>query len=158
MRGWWPILLLPLAACDLSMTRQAKHEAQSEATLWSGGPAVSDDVPAGTIAQDQPQREAAAGVPPHLTPALLARGQDRYMIFCTACHGEDGGGTGRVVQRGFPRPQPFGAQDDPRRTVAAITRGYGVMYPFADRIEPGDRWAIAAYVEALKKLRAEKGA
>lgn len=158
MRAAWLALLLPLAGCDLSMTRQAKHEAQGGETLWPGGPAVAGAAPEGTVAQDQPVRDLAASRPPHVTLALLARGQDRYRIFCTACHAEDGGGNGRVVQRGFPRPPAFGAQDNPHRTVAAITDGYGVMYPFADRIDPPDRWAIAAYVEALRKLRTEKGA
>ena len=158
MRAACLVLLLPLAGCDLSMTRQAKHEAQGDATLWPGGPAARDAAPDGTVAQDQPDRDAALATPPAVTPALLARGQDRYRIFCTACHGEDGGGEGRVVVRGFPRPAAFGAQDHPRHTVAVITHGSGVMYPFADRIEPRDRWAIAAYVEALKRLRVEKGA
>jgi mono/diheme cytochrome c family protein len=158
MRAEWLLLLLPLTGCDLSMTRQARHEAQGGGALWEGGPAASDDAPAGTIAQDQPARDTALATPPHVTPALLARGQDRYRIFCTPCHAEDGGGDGRVVQRGFPRPPAFGAQDNPRRTVAAIGDGYGAMYPFADRIDPADRWAIAAYVEALKKLQAGRGA
>ena len=153
------LLALPLllAGCDLSMTKQARHDAQGGATLWQDGPAASDDAPAGTVAQDQPARDAAATTPPHVTPALLARGEDRYRIFCTPCHAETGNGLGRVVQRGFPRPPAFGNQDNPRRTVDAITRGYGAMYPFADRIEPDDRWAIAAYVEALKTLQPGQG-
>lgn len=158
MRAACLALLLPLAGCDLSMTRQAKHQAQGGETLWPGGPPARDSAPEGTMAQDQPDRDAALATPPAVTPALLARGQDRYRIFCTACHGDDGGGGGRVVARGFPRPPAFGARDHPRQTVAVITHGSGVMYPFADRIEPKDRWAIAAYVEALKRLRAEKGA
>ncbi len=111
------------------MTKQARHEAQGGATLWQDGPAAGDDAPAGTVAQDQPARDAAATAPPHVTAALLARGQDRYRIFCTPCHAETGDGQGRVVQRGFPRPPAFGGQDNPRRTVDVITRGYGVMYP-----------------------------
>jgi mono/diheme cytochrome c family protein len=158
MKAGWLLLLLPLAGCDLSMTRQAKHDAQGDTNLWAGGPAATEAPPEGSVAQDQPARDAALTTPPPVTAALLARGQDRYRIFCTACHAEDGGGEGRVVQRGFPRPPAFGASDNPHRTVAAIGNGYGVMYPFADRIDPADRWAIAAYVEALKKLRTEKGA
>jgi mono/diheme cytochrome c family protein len=148
------LLLLPLlaGACDLSMTRQARHEAQGGATLWPGGPPATDGAPAGAVAQDQPVRDVQFTDPPHVSQQLLARGQNRYEIFCTPCHAENGAGNGRVVQRGVPRPLPFGAQDNPRRTVQAITYGYGVMYPFADRIEPADRWAIAAYVEALKRL------
>lgn len=157
MRAAWLLMLLPLAGCDLSMTRQAKHEAQSGESLWDGGPIISALAPDDSISQDQPARDVAMAIPPPVTPALLARGQDRYRIFCTPCHAEDGGGDGRVVQRGFPRPPAFGSQDDPRHTVAAITKGYGTMYPFADRIDPSDRWAVAAYVEALKALRMEKG-
>jgi mono/diheme cytochrome c family protein len=154
------LLLLPLATlggCDLSMTKQARHEAQGGAALWPGGPTASEAAPEGTVAQDQPERDAAIVEPPHVTPALLERGEERYRIFCTPCHAENGDGNGAVVQRGFPRPPAFGAQDDPRRTVAAIANGYGVMYPFADRIEPADRWAIAAYVEALKRLKEPGG-
>lgn len=152
------LALVPLlAACDLSMTRQARRDPQGGATLWPGGPPVGDGAPEGTVAQDQPRRDAAFAGPPPVTPALLARGQSRYRIFCTPCHAEDGGGNGPVVQRGFPRPRPFSGRDTPRRTVAAITQGYGVMYPFADRIDPADRWAIAAYVEALKALPAAQG-
>jgi mono/diheme cytochrome c family protein len=157
MRTAWLVLLLPLAGCDLSMTKQDRRDAQGGATLWQNGPAASDDAPLGTVAQDQPTRDAALASPPDVTAALLVRGQDRYHIFCSECHAEDGGGVGRVVQRGFPRPPAFGPQDNPHRTVVAITNGYGLMYPFADRIDPHDRWAIAAYVEALKRLRQEKG-
>lgn len=146
-----------LAGCDLSMTKQARHEAQSDVTLWPDGPTASDDVPMGSVAQDQPARDYAAATPPRLTPALLTRGEERYRIFCTPCHDETGSGLGRVVQRGFPRPPAFGPRDNPRRTVDVVTRGYGVMYPFADRVDPADRWAIAAYVEALKKLSARPG-
>ena len=151
------LLLAPLllVGCDLSMTKQARHEAQGGAKLWQDGPTASDDAPAATVAQDQPARDAAVSTLPHVTPALLARGQERYRIFCAPCHAESGDGLGRVIQRGFPQPPAFGPQDDPRRTVAVIARGYGTMYPFADRIDPADRWAIAAYVEALKALPKE---
>ena len=149
------LLVLPLAACDLSMTQQAKHQAQSGDTLWPGGTAAG--VPDGAVAQDQPARDTALSNPPPVTLALLARGQDRYRVFCTPCHAENGDGDGRVIQRGFPRPPAFGAADNPHRAVTAITSGYGVMFPFADRIEPADRWAIAAYVEALKQRRVDQG-
>jgi hypothetical protein len=31
-----------------------------------------------------------------------------------------------------------------------MTYGYGLMYPYADRVPPRDRWAIAAYIRALQ--------
>ncbi|HET8612802.1 MAG TPA: hypothetical protein VFL92_08550, partial [Sphingomonas sp.] len=80
------LALLALAGCDLSMQKQARHGAQGGA-LWPGGPSTGDGAPPGSIAIDQPAIDAALAHPPHVTPALLARGQDRYQIFCTPCHG-----------------------------------------------------------------------
>lgn len=149
-----PILLLALGGCDLSMTRQDKREAQSSPTLWPGGPAAGN-APEGTVAREQPVRDAALAHPPHVTPALLARGQDLYNGLCAPCHGGAGNGDGIVVQRGFPRPPSF---HEPRLMAApashfvdVMTNGYGVMYSFNERIEPADRWAVAAYEKALQK-------
>ena len=89
-----------------------------------------------------------------LTAALLARGRERFDIYCSPCHGLDGQGDGMVVQRGFPRPPSY---LEPRLLAApagtfydAITKGYGVMYSYASRVEPRDRWAIVAYIRALQ--------
>jgi mono/diheme cytochrome c family protein len=85
---------------------------------------------------------------------LLERGQGRYMIYCLPCHSPLGDGDGLVVRRGFPAPPSFhqdrlrAAPD--RHIVDVITHGYGVMVPYADRIEPPDRWAIVAYIRALQ--------
>lgn len=86
--------------------------------------------------------------------ALLKRGQDRYTIYCMPCHSPAGDGDGLVVRRGFPAPPTF--HQDRLRTVAdrhfydVITQGYGVMLPYADRVEPADRWAIIAFIRALQ--------
>jgi mono/diheme cytochrome c family protein len=106
--------------------------------------------PAGT------ERFAAQDVPPPpLSLALMERGQERFRIFCTPCHGELGDGNGMVVQRGFPHPPSYHAARlrdiTPERIVEVITNGYGTMYSFAYRVKPADRWAIAAYVKALQR-------
>jgi mono/diheme cytochrome c family protein len=86
--------------------------------------------------------------------SLLQRGQQRYDIYCAPCHGLTGAGNGMVVQRGFPAPLPFtsaqlmSAPDD--ALAQAIRRGYGVMYPFADRVDEHDNAAIVAYIRALE--------
>lgn len=89
-----------------------------------------------------------------ITPALLARGQQRYEIYCAACHGLDGRGDGTVVQRGFPAPPTYHSerlrQAPDSHFYNVITHGYGVMYPYADRVAPRDRWAIVAYIRALQ--------
>jgi mono/diheme cytochrome c family protein len=96
---------------------------------------------------------------PLMTQEILARGQTRYEIFCTPCHGFAGDGDGMVVQRGFPAPPSFHTetrQELPAEFfVTVITNGIGRMLPMAERIPPADRWAIAAYVKALQLARQE---
>jgi mono/diheme cytochrome c family protein len=98
---------------------------------------------------------------PLMTRDVLARGQTRYEIFCTPCHGFSGDGDGMAVQRGFPAPPSFHTRVRrdmaPERIVYAITNGFGRMLPMAERIPPADRWAIAAYVKALQLARQSPG-
>lgn len=151
----WAWLLLPLlGGCDLSMRDQHRSDRQARATLWPGGP-PNQAPPEGSIATDQAARDAALAVPPPLTPALIARGEERYRIYCTMCHGPRGDGDGIVVRRGFPPPPSYHVARlvaaPPAYIVDVITHGHGVMYSYADRVAPADRWAIAAYVKALQQ-------
>ena len=152
-------LLLPLlaAACDLSMNHQPGDRRQQSATYWPGGPPRAAP-PEGSVALDQPARDRALATPPPVTAALLDRGQDRYGIYCAVCHGERGEGDGKVVQRGFPAPPSYRVPRlvaaPPAYIVDVITNGHGVMYSYADRVEPADRWAIASYVKALQRVPA----
>jgi mono/diheme cytochrome c family protein len=111
------------------------------------GPAA---LPAGTV--EYGRREPRA---PPLTLALIERGQERYRIYCAPCHSELGDGRGMIVERGFPPPPSFHIERlrnaSPQYFYDVIARGHGVMYSFADRVEPDDRWAIAAYIRALQR-------
>ena len=157
------LLLLPalLGGCDLSMKNQAKAGAQSSADLWPGGPARQAP-PAGTIAQGAIARNAALQAPPPLTPALIDRGQQRYDIYCVVCHGQTGDGDGNVVKRGYPAPPSYHiprlVAAPPAYIVDVITNGHGIMYSYADRVAPADRWAIAAYVKTLQRARIDQEA
>jgi mono/diheme cytochrome c family protein len=85
---------------------------------------------------------------------LLSGGRARFDIFCAPCHGRAGDGQGVIVQRGFPAPPTY--HQDRLRTLSdrdivdVVTRGYGAMFGYADRVEPSDRWAIVAYIRALQ--------
>lgn len=63
-----------------------------------------------------------------------------------------------IVQRGFPRPPSYHTQRLRAAPAAhffdVISNGYGVMYGYGDRVAPGDRWAITAYIRALQLTRA----
>jgi mono/diheme cytochrome c family protein len=131
-----------LGACD-DMTVQPKQKVYS--------PAVAPvPFPEGTVEfNTQPQSA------PPLTRALLERGRERFHIYCTPCHSELGDGHGMIVQRGFPPPPSYLIdrllQAPPQYFVDVITHGHGVMYSFAARVQPADRWAIAAYIKALQR-------
>jgi mono/diheme cytochrome c family protein len=155
------LLLVPalLGGCDLSMKNQAKAGAQSSADLWPGGPR-RDAPPAGTVPEGGLAEAAALATPPPLTKALIDRGQQRYDIFCIVCHGKTGDADGSVVKHGFPAPPsyfiPRLMAAPPAYIVDVITHGHGVMYSYADRVAPADRWAIAAYVKALQRAHLDQ--
>jgi mono/diheme cytochrome c family protein len=144
--------LLLLTACDKSMTQQKRYGADAPSTLWSDGSSART-LPQHTVAQSDTVREDQASRP-QVTAAFVARGRDRYEVYCSPCHGLDGRGRGMVVERGFPQPPSYleprlvGAQAEHFYDV--ISKGYGVMFSYASRVSPRDRWAIIAYVRALQ--------
>jgi mono/diheme cytochrome c family protein len=146
--------MLFLAGCnDQSMRQQPKFRTFRGSSFWADG-TTSRPPPDHTIARGDLARDAAVANRPPITQALLDRGEERFNIYCQPCHGLTGRGDGMIVQRGFPAPPDL---DSPRLRAApadhifdVITHGYGVMYSYAARVEPADRWAIAAYVRALQ--------
>ncbi|MET0528760.1 MAG: cytochrome c [Microvirga sp.] len=142
-----------LAACD-SGTEQRDAVASTRTVQRPYMP-----VPPGVIAQGTAAQAAALAAPgPGVTAALVARGEQRFKAFCTPCHGQSGHGDGAVVSRGFPAPPSYHQERLRALTleqiVRVITQGTGRMYPYADRIPPEDRWAIAHYVKTLQAREA----
>lgn len=149
--GLAPLILL-LGGCDLSMQQQAKLKTEAPSSLFPEGTSALAP-PDHTVAQGA-LTPAQAETPPPVTAALLARGRERHDIFCKPCHGASGDADGTVVARGFPKPPAY--QDPQVRQASAahlygvISNGYGVMFPYAERIPSADRWAIVAYLRALQ--------
>jgi len=139
-----------LAACDTG-TEERDAVASTHTVQRGYVPVPPGTVPRGTSAQ-----VAALAPPgPERTPALLAHGGERFKIFCSPCHGLNGRGDGPVVSRGFAPPPSYHDERlrvlTPEQIVQVITQGKGRMFPYADRVPPADRWAIAHYVKELQE-------
>jgi mono/diheme cytochrome c family protein len=97
---------------------------------------------------------SSLSIPFPITAEALARGQERFNIYCAVCHGRLGDGNGMIPQRGFQRPPSFHTKRLIEKPDAhfynVITNGYGTMFSYADRVSPDDRWKITAYIRALQ--------
>lgn len=141
-------LAIALAACD-NMANQPKlnpYELPYGSELrWPVNP------PPNTVARDEPLNSPSA---PPVTMALLERGRQRFDINCAPCHSRVGDGNGIIVQRGFSRPPSYYKEAlraaSSQHFYDVITHGHGVMFSYADRVDPADRWAIVAYIRALQ--------
>lgn len=150
------------------MDRQPKYMPQGESKFFADGRA-DRPLPAGVIARGSlradtalyqgkdARNELVRGIPASLTvdATFLGRGRDRYMIYCAPCHGSLGDGNGITKSYGMGATPTF--HDERLRTVPeghlydVITNGKGNMLPYADKLEPQDRWAVVAYVRALQR-------
>ncbi|NLS17665.1 cytochrome c [Rhizobium sp. P40RR-XXII] len=143
---------LLLSSCD-DMNHQPRYDSYERSPLFADGKALQAP-PAGTLARDDVLNGEALANRPTMSPELLQRGQVEFGIYCTPCHDAAGYGNGTVPARGFPHPPSFHIdrlRSAPSRYfVEVISNGHGVMYAYADRISPQDRWAVAAYIRALQ--------
>ncbi len=150
------------------MDSQPKFKAQSASAFYADGRSNRPALP-GTIAQGHLHEDDAmatgkdaSGIliksnPVPVTEALLKRGQERFNINCSACHGRLGDGNGAVKTRSYGALAPANLQEVRLREIAdghifdVITNGIRTMQPLGGNIPISDRWAIIAYVRALQR-------
>jgi hypothetical protein len=154
-----------LSACRQQMADQPRYEAL-EASAFFADHRSARPLPEGVVARgflnedDHLYRgrvndQLATTFPFEITADVLARGRERYNIFCTPCHDRAGSGNGMAVRRGFRSPPPTFHMDRLRDAPVGhfydvITNGFGAMNDYAVQIEVRDRWAIVAYVRVLQ--------
>jgi len=161
---------LLLAGCNAELLRQdmanqPKNKPLSESDFFADGrserPLIENTVARGSITNDElvvPKDSNAFPLP--VNQKLLERGEERYKIFCTPCHGLQGDGNGMIVERGMKHPPSY--HIDRLRQAPngyfydVVTNGFGAMYSYSAQIPPKDRWAIIAYVRALQLSRNAK--
>ena len=157
-------LLLTVAACRQDMHDQPKYRGLRGSDFFADGqsarPLVANTVPRGHLNDDTLLQTGKEGendttvFPFPITEQVMARGQERFDVFCSPCHGRTGLGDGMVVRRGYRRPPAF--SDERVRTAPVghlfdvMTNGFGAMPDYQVQIPVNDRWAIAAYVKALQ--------
>jgi len=158
------LVTLAGAGCRQDMHDQPKYVPMRESTFFndvrSARPIVEGTVARGQLQEDTLMYTGKVNgadttvFPFPVDAAVMARGQERFNIFCAPCHGRTGQGDGMVVRRGYRRP-PSIHQDRLRAAPAGhffdvITNGFGAMPEYATEIKAQDRWAIVAYVRALQ--------
>lgn len=155
----WGVVVLA-AGCRQQMADQPRCEPFGASRLFADGKCAREPVP-GTVARGAARDPLAAidprsnRLPVSLTPALVARGRERYDIHCAPCHDRVGSGRGMIVRRGYTQPPSL--HDERLRSapvgyfVDVMTRGWGVMPAYAAQIPIADRWAIAGYLRALQR-------
>ena len=158
------LLLLALTACRRDMQDQPRYKPLAASEFFSDGRSARPEVE-GTIARGQLRIDEArytgkiAGediteFPIPISKDDIERGQARFNVYCTPCHGRLGDGNGMVVMRGFRQPPSYYSQrlmDAPvGHFYDVISNGFGSMASYASRVTPDDRWRIIAYIRALQ--------
>ncbi|MEO7795255.1 MAG: cytochrome c [Thermoanaerobaculia bacterium] len=159
------IAAIGAAGCRQDMHDQPKLKPYRSSAFFANGSGMRP-LPAHTVARGSLQEDThlytgrmadgsmATEFPMPVTRSVLKRGQDRFNIYCTPCHGQVGDGRGMVVRRGYKQPTSY--HDERLRQVPVgyifdvMTNGFGVMPSYAPQLPVEDRWAIAAYIRALQ--------
>ena len=161
------VLSLALGACRQDLHDAPRYEPLEEATFFSNG-AASRVLVANTVARGQLREDdhfftgkvngrLATEFPMPVTTEVMARGQERFNVFCTPCHGRTGEGNGLIVLRGFRQPPSYHEDrlidSPPGHFFDVMTNGFGAMQDYSAQVPVADRWAIAAYIRALQLSR-----
>jgi hypothetical protein len=149
-----------------NMDDQEKYKAQSESHFFADGatmrPQVEGTVARGQLREDAPyyfgkdeRGEYITSIPVEITPSLMERGEQRFNIFCSPCHGKIGDGKSIMVEKKFTQPPSF--HTDSVRTMQdgyifeVVTKGVRNMPSYAHQIGVNDRWVIIAYLRQLQE-------
>ena len=89
-----------------------------------------------------------------VTDDVLARGRERFNIYCAPCHSRLGDGNGVIPQRGYRHPPSYHIERLRKAPLGyffdVVTNGFGAMPDYSSQIPPRDRWCIVAYIRALQ--------
>jgi mono/diheme cytochrome c family protein len=158
------LALLALTGCRQDMHDQPRFKplAQSDfySDLRSARTPVEGTVARGQLHEDSYFYTGKVGsnpgdyLPFAATDDVLARGRERFNIYCAPCHSRIGDGNGIIVQRGFRAPPSYHIERLRKAPLGyffdVTTNGFGAMPEYASQIPTRDRWCIVAYIRALQ--------
>ena len=157
-------LLMLLVSCRQKMANQPRYDPYEPSAFFEDGMSARPRIP-GTVARGElvtdPLLETgkvggqlADGYPFPVTKEVIDRGQERFDIYCSECHGRTGDGNGMIPARGYRRPPSFHTETLRLARTGhffdVMTNGFGAMPPYKTMIPTRDRWAIVAYIRALQ--------
>jgi mono/diheme cytochrome c family protein len=158
------LAVLALAGCRQDMHDQPRFKPLAMSDFYTDRRSARPQVE-GTVARGQLHENAyfytgragsAPGdyIPFPVTEQVLARGRERFNIYCSPCHSRLGDGNGMIVQRGFPNPPSYHIDRLRKAPLGyffdVMSNGFGAMPDYASQIPARDRWCIVAYIRALQ--------
>jgi hypothetical protein len=158
------LAVLALAGCRQDMQDQPRFKPLAESDFYSdlrsARPPVEGTVARGQLHEDTYFYSGKLGnnpgdyMPFPVTEDVLARGRERFNIYCAPCHSRTGDGNGMIVQRGFRAPPSYHTERLRKAPLGyffdVMTEGFGAMPEYASQIPARDRWTIVAYIRALQ--------
>jgi mono/diheme cytochrome c family protein len=158
------VLLIALTACRQKMSNQPKYDPLEPSDFFADGMSARPRVP-GTVARGELVTDPflmtgkiggvdGDGYPFPVTQQVVDRGQERFNIYCSECHGRLGDGNGMIPSRGYRRPPSYHTAALRAAKTGhffdVMTNGFGAMPPYNVQVPVEDRWAIVAYIRALQ--------
>ena len=157
-------LIFITTACRIDMHIQPYYRPLAKSDFFADGRSARNPVD-GTVARGDLREDSylytgkiggnpGEYMPFPVTADVLARGHERFNVYCTPCHGRVGDGNGFIPSRGLKRPPSYHIERLRKAPVGyffdVMTNGFGVMPDYSAQIAPRDRWAVVAYVRALQ--------
>jgi mono/diheme cytochrome c family protein len=158
------LALVSIAGCRQDMHDAPRYDPLEESAVLPKGSSAQPLV-AGTVARSELRDDDllytgrvdnkwSTEFPFPITAADLDRGEQRFNIYCSPCHGRTGEGNGMVVQRGFKQAQTYHVDRLRDAPVGyffdVMTNGFGAMPDYRSQVTVEDRWRIVAYIRALQ--------
>src|SRR3954465_796992 len=153
-----------LSGCRQKMSNQPKYDPLEPSDFFADGMSARPRVP-GTVARGELPLEGflvtgkiagadGDGFPFVVTAQVMNRGQERFNIYCSPCHGRRGDGNGMIPSRGLRHPPSFHSEALRAAKTGhffdVMTNGFAPMPPYNVQVPVNHRWAIIAYIRALQ--------